>query len=199
MATHYQKMLNSARQSGLRDVAVKTSITLLKYPSIIPQDKAFYQAGIVAKEAGITNLAFMLLNRYVDLAEAIDTNDASFMDNSEYQDVDAIHDTIFAGPLPSVHYIRDEDTREEVRTWVLSVVTDSSVEQRFPTRERSRGTMYEGLFHSERPTCIVTGFPVHPADMLEVNNSVANRKDWNAYVSKARLCPWTGQPQNPIY
>lgn len=92
-----------------------------------------------------------------------------------------------------------QDDREEVRTWVLSVVTDSSIEQELPKREHSRNTLYEGLFSSDRPTCIVTGFPVHPSDMLEVNNSTANRKDWNAYVVKNKTCPWTGQPQNPLY
>lgn len=86
-----------------------------------------------------------------------------------------------------------------MRTWVLSVVTDASVEQRLPPREQSRNTLYEGLFSSDRPTCIVTGYQIHPADMLEVNNSTANRKDWNAYVVKTRTCPWTGQAQNPLY
>ncbi len=68
-----------------------------------------------------------------------------------------------------------------------------------PAREQSRNTLYEGLFLSERPTCIVTGYPVYPADMLEINNSVANRKDWNSVVAKTRTCPWTGQNQNPLY
>jgi intraflagellar transport protein 172 len=70
-----------------------------------------------------------------------------------------------------------QDSREEVRTWVLSVVTDNSIEQRFPSREQSRNSLYEGLFSSDRPTCIVTGYPIQPADMLEINNSVANRYD----------------------
>ena len=52
---------------------------------------------------------------------------------------------------------RLQDDREEVRTWVLSVVTDNSVEQRLPPREQSRNTLYEGLYSSDRPTCIVTG------------------------------------------
>ena len=82
---------------------------------------------------------------------------------------------------------------------MLSVVTDTSIQQRFPPRDQSRNSLYEGLFSSDRPTCIVTGFPVHGADLLEVNNSTANRRDWNAFVAKARACPWTGQPQNPLY
>ena len=92
-----------------------------------------------------------------------------------------------------------KDAREEVRTWVLSVVTDNSFEQRFPPREQSRNTLYEGLFSSDRPMCIVSGYPVNAADVLEVNNSIANRRDWNQFVAKARICPWTGQPQNPMY
>ena len=92
-----------------------------------------------------------------------------------------------------------QDDRESVRTWVLSVVTDTNIEQRLPHRESTRNTLYEGLFASDRPTCIVTGYPIHPADMLEVNNSTANRRDWNAYVVKTRSCPWTGQAQNPLY
>jgi hypothetical protein len=82
---------------------------------------------------------------------------------------------------------------------VLSIVTDSNVEQRFPGREASKNTLYDGLYNSDKNTCIVTGYPIYPADMLEVNNSTANRRDWNLLVSKTRVCPWTGQPQNPLY
>jgi len=196
MATHYQHMLFSSKALGMKDIAAKCSVTLLKYPDVVPQDKAFYQAGVTCREQGNTNLAFMLLNRYVDITDAVDSQDASFLDNTEYHDTDAIP---LNGPLPKTHYLRSEDAREEVRTWVLSVVTDSNIEQRFPPREQSRNSLYEGLFNSNRPTCIVTGFPVHPADMLEVNNSVANRRDWNTYVGKSRVCPWTGAAQNPLY
>lgn len=92
-----------------------------------------------------------------------------------------------------------QDDREDIRTWVLSVVTDSNIEQRFPSRDQSRGTLYESLFSSDKPTCIVTGYPVYPADLLEVNNSTANRRDWNAIVSKTKTCPWTSQPQTPLF
>eukprot|EP01041_Mallomonas_annulata_P001132 gene1132-2194_t len=216
MSTHYQHMFYTCRSQGLKDTAVKCAVTMMKYPDIFPQDKAFYQAGLAAREClpaketatstsakdsgavkdrEYKNLAFMLWNRYIDLSEAIETNDSSFMDNTEYNDTDAVPLDVSPG---QIHYL-SEDAREEVRTWVLSVVTDSSIQQRFPRREQARNTIYEGLFLSERPTCIVTGYPVYPADILEVNNSTANRKDWNAYVAKLRTCPWTGQSQNPIY
>lgn len=102
--------------------------------------------------------------------------------------------------IPAYHVIYIlKDAREEVRTWVLSVVTDSNIEQKIPPREKSRNTLYDALFSSDRPTCIVTGYPVHPSDILEINNSTANRREWNALVAKTRVCPWTSQSQNPIY
>jgi hypothetical protein len=86
-----------------------------------------------------------------------------------------------------------------VRTWVLSVVTDSDIEQKLVVREKSRNTLYEGLYSTDRNTCIATGYPVQPHELIEINNSVANRREWNALVAKTRVCPWTGQPQNPLY
>lgn len=63
MAAHYQFMFLNSRSLGLKDIAAKCAITTMKYPFVIPQDKAFYQAGEIAKEIGNSNLAFMLLNR----------------------------------------------------------------------------------------------------------------------------------------
>eukprot|EP01035_Chromulina_nebulosa_P019403 gene19403-25277_t len=196
LTNQFKAQEKHTKSLNLLDIAAKCSITLLKYPFVIPQDKAFYLAGAAVRAVGNTNLAFMLLNRYVDITEAMDTNDTSFLDNSEYNIIDGVP---LNGPLPQSHYISDEDIREEERTWVLSIVTDSTIEQKFPRREQTRNTLYEGLYHSDRPACIVTGYPIHPADLLDINNSVANRKDWNTLVSKIKIDPWTGQAQNPIY
>ena len=89
-----------------------------------------------------------------------------------------------------------QDEREDVRTWVLSVVTDGGVDQRLPSRENVRNSLYEGLFSSDKPSCIVTGFPVQSADVLEVNNSIANRKDWNIVVNIARHCAGDYSPNH---
>lgn len=42
------------------------------------------QAGSLCKTLGNENLAFVLLNRYVDLTEAIDEGNASLLDNSDF-------------------------------------------------------------------------------------------------------------------
>lgn len=105
MATHYQNMFHVAQSNGLKEIALKAAITIMKYPDIVAQDKAFYQAGNAAKDLGNNNFAFMLLNKYVDITEAIDTNDASFMDNSDFQGADAIPLNV---ALPESHYVDNE-------------------------------------------------------------------------------------------
>ena len=197
LATHYQHVFYLAESLGCKDIAAKCAVTLLKYPSIIPQDRAFYQAGMIAMEMDLTNVAFVLLNRYVDIAEAIDTGDVSGIDNHDFHEADAI--PLNDAAIPTSHYVTDEKDREACRSWVLSVITDSSVDQVIPQREKCHKTLFEGFFRIDRPTCIVTGFPVYPADKLEVNGAVANRKDWNSIVSKTNTCPWSGlRNQRPM-
>ena len=65
MALHYQNIMFIAKSAGLKDLAAKCAITVLKYPDYIPQDKAFYQAGMACKEQNNTNLAFLLFNRFL--------------------------------------------------------------------------------------------------------------------------------------
>jgi intraflagellar transport protein 172 len=71
MATHYQSMFYLCLEHGLIDTAAKCAVTLLKYPEVITADKAFYQAGATVRDQGNTNLAFLLLNRFVPLPRAL--------------------------------------------------------------------------------------------------------------------------------
>lgn len=137
-----------------------------------------------------------MLRRYVDLTEAIQEGDASLIDNSDFAEATQVP---FDVVLPAQQYLPDEDAREDVKTWVLSVCMDKSIEQKLPPQAKSQGTIYEGLFATNLPLCILTGYPIQPRDMLEVNRSRANRRDWNQYVSRIKKCPWTGQQQNPLY
>lgn len=65
MAVHYYHMMYLTRAQGLKETSAKCTITLLKYPDYIPQDKAYYLAGMACREQNNINLAFLLLNRFV--------------------------------------------------------------------------------------------------------------------------------------
>ena len=188
MATHYTHMMYECNKNGLKNLGVKCAITLLRYAGVIPTDKVFYVAGAACRDEGETNLAFMLLNRFVDMIEAIEEGDMSGIDNADFADATNVP---FDTPLPTYFYLPEHDSREEVRDWVLSICMDNSIEQQLPRQGESEGTVYAGLFASNKPTCIVTGYPIPSRDQLSVNNSVANKKDWNALVAKTGTCPWT--------
>ena len=61
---------------------------------------------------------------------------------------------------------------------------DNNIEQKLPRQGEFANTIYDGLYISTKPTCIVTGYTIPSRDKLEVNNSMASKKDWNALVRK---------------
>ena len=162
---------------------------------MVVADKLFYMAGQACKASGHTNLAFVLLNRYVDLTEAIEDGDAGLFENSDFAAATAVR---FPDSLPPHQYLPDEDSREEVRDWVLSVCMDSSVDQTLPTEVNATLPVYGGLYASSRPLCVVSGAPIaSKGDELHVNGTVASKRDWNLLVSKTKACPWTGKTESP--
>ena len=59
--------------------------------------------------AHLTITCLFVSGRYVDLSEAIDSGDASFLDNTEYHETDAVP---LNAALPTAHYLVDEVKRE---------------------------------------------------------------------------------------
>jgi intraflagellar transport protein 172 len=197
MATHYYyNFIVSTHMHSMPTLSLKIAVTLLRYTHVIAADKVFYLVGTMARDRGEENLSFMTLNRYVDIVEAIEEQDASLIDPSDFSDADNVR---FDFELPKEQYLTDSDAREEIKDWVLELCTTSSVSQSLPSPSQAQGTVYEALFASREPLCIVTGFPIPPKNRLEVNGSIANKENWNFMVSRTRKCPWTGKDQTPIY
>ena len=86
----------------LAEISAKISVSLLRHSDIIPADKAFYDAGMACKNIGWENMAFVFLNRYLDLYEAIEERSLDLLDNSDFVDTDIP----FEIPLPDHPYLR---------------------------------------------------------------------------------------------
>jgi intraflagellar transport protein 172 len=82
MASHYTHIRNQAVDHGLTELSTKIALAMLKYAAVVPADKLFYVAGMACKDQEELTLAFVLLNRYIDLTEAIEDGDASMLDNA---------------------------------------------------------------------------------------------------------------------
>jgi len=137
-----------------------------------------------------------MLNRFVDLIEAIEEGDSSNMDNADFAEATNVP---FDVSLPASFYLEDSEDREEVRDYVLSVCMDNNIEQKLPRQGEAEGTVYAGLFASDKPTCIVTGYAVNNRDLIEINKSKANKRDWNALVTKSKRCPWSEVDASPSW
>ncbi|CAN0248086.1 unnamed protein product, partial [Discosporangium mesarthrocarpum] len=105
-----------------------------------PQTSASTRREKNAPEFGNDNLAFVLLNRYVDLTEAIEDGDPGALDNADFAEATNVP---VIETLPTRQYVPNESEREEVRDWVLSVCMDASIEQALPPEGEVTGTLYQ--------------------------------------------------------
>ena len=129
---HYLAMRSACDGVGqLREVATKVTVSLLRHTDILCADRAFYEAGMACNQVGWENMAFVFLNRYLDLSEAIEDRDLGGLDNTDFVETDIPLEI----PLPSDQFL-DEAKREEVRTHVLAISMDQKAEQTLDLDER---------------------------------------------------------------
>ena len=147
--------------------------------------------------------AFLFLNRYIDISEAMDDGRRSSdaLDGSAF----AATDVPARFPLPAEHYVR-ETTREEVRDWVLELSMDRNLKQELaqrPCGTCGKETYAAGLrcggCRAVSEMCVVTGYPVGSGagERVVCNGHPARRAEWNMYVGTCGACPWCAAPAQP--
>ncbi|KAF5402479.1 Intraflagellar transport protein [Paragonimus heterotremus] len=183
LVTHYyatRSALLTSQQQDLGELTTKLSVSLLRHSDILPADKVFYEAGMQCREMGWHSMAFVFLNRYLDLVEAIEDPDGSAdaLDSTDFQGTDIPMEV----PLPEEPYTTHEE-HESVREWILMVSMDQKLEQTLPKDERG---VYQGAAETPGSTslsalpCIITGYPVLRNGLeFDKSNGVANRDHWN--------------------
>ncbi|XP_053982609.1 intraflagellar transport protein 172 homolog [Hylaeus volcanicus] len=168
----------------LSGLVLKCSITLLRYTDFLLADRAYYEAGVETRTAGLSSEAFVFLNHFLDLEECIEEGDSTVLDVDDL----AVTDFPTEVPLPESLSMSVEQ-REEAREWVLTVSMDQKVEQVLPVDHRG---VYVGSLSSPEGAgalqgCILTGFPVRgPTIRFAEGEAVADRDDWTKLINTAR-------------
>jgi intraflagellar transport protein 172 len=191
MIVHLQLMKVDCQKHGLTGVLAKLTGCLLRYTKEIRADKAYYDAGEANKKAGQNDAAFIFMNRYIDLYDAIDDlENAGGFDNTDFENTDIPKPEYI--PLPETNFIAS-DQRDSIRDWVLEINVGGDVGQNgLPTRRCEHcGTMtYEGNLtcHScrnEWEPCIITGLPLAKSDThhCRICHKGAIREYWNDYIA----------------
>ena len=201
-ATNLALVRAKCKDADMPVLSAKAATSLLRFCGLVPADRAFFEAGMACREAKELSLAFVFLNRYLDITELMDEGgDASELDNVDFEDTDIPNDF----PLPTQHFV-EEATREEVRDWVLALSMDQQVEQTLPTRTcgKCNGQTYvAGLTccrcKAKSEACVVSGYPVPTGQRVLHEGRSANRGDWNEWTMKFGTDPWSGKSAQPKY
>ncbi|KAK2889898.1 intraflagellar transport protein 172 homolog isoform X2 [Channa argus] len=181
LIAHYYATRSAARGvEQLMSVAAKLTLSLLRHTELIPADKAFYEAGLACRAVGWENMAFIFLNHFLDLCDAVDEGTLDTLDHSDFVDTDIP----FEVPVPTKLCVT-EAQREQIRDWVLMVSMDNRLEQVLPRDERNT---YEASLVATNTglrslPCVLTGYPVL-RNKIEFGSvgKAANKEDWNKFL-----------------
>ncbi|KAI9219008.1 hypothetical protein BC828DRAFT_407082 [Blastocladiella britannica] len=204
----------SSGGAPMAEYAAKHAAALLRYADRpTPIDRALYVAGTAARTAGIDRLAFMLLNRYLDVADVIDDPDAdavaALAAAPEFDP--AVCDMPRLTAAPRTHSVSESD-REAVRDWVLQASLEKRIVGGLEMRPCGscgvklwEGATRCGACKASWKVCIVTGYAVAAAPgggnahACPGCKMPANKDDWNRFVVQEKKCPWCITTQGPAY
>ncbi|CAG9768133.1 unnamed protein product [Ceutorhynchus assimilis] len=190
LIAHYYALRCACRQvNSLKSIGVKISTALLRYTDIIPADKAYYEAGKDLKEEHRISEAFVFLNHYLDLCEAIEEGEGQLVDHSDLLQTDFPSNI----PIPPKLYLADDPKEHDnVREWVLAISMDQKVEQTLPLDERQ---LYESSLQPGELPCLVTGYPIKKQAVTFANsNFQAAKEAWAKLNMGSKLAPDSNIP-----
>lgn len=191
IANFYANRAACRQVPALNNIAVKISTALLRYTEVIPVDKAFFEAGMDLRSIGRDSEAFVLLNHYLDVCEAIDEGSGALIDHSDL----AATDFPASVPIPEELYLKNElKLHEEVREWVLAISMDQKVDQTLPVDDRN---LYESSLGISDTPCVLSGYPVTGRQPVtfQRSNRTANRDSWSKVAISMKMSPQTDLPE----
>lgn len=151
-------------------------------------------------------MAFIFLNRYLDLNDAISDSEsggAALADTTDFEGTDIPMDIT---SLPETNMVSTQEA-EGLRDFLLQLSVDQKLDKRLSTRRCDCGReIYVGnlvcpFCEASWSPCVVTGFPVLRASAGACTNcnQATNRPDWNSYIVLNQSCPWCASIQSQAY
>ena len=182
-----QKALKALNSPEVERLKLHMSISLVRYIDLIQPDRVLYEAGIACRNFGekYENLAFVFLNHYLDVVDAIEENDPSTVDNSIFEGTDI---PLQFG-LPHSMFL-SEEVHEEIKEWVLSVSVDKKISKELPLDRRG---VYEASTidseGKEYPICVISGYPIIGSIKELGNGKTADPANWQTFVTLVKTNP----------
>lgn len=129
--------------------------------------------------------AFVLLNHYLDVCDAIEEGSGNLVDHSDLVSTDFPSSV----PIPPELHLKNEaKLHDEVREWILAVSMDQKIDQSLPTDDRN---LYESSLGLSDMSCIVSGYPIMGRQpvIFQRSHRLANREAWSKLTVAAKMSP----------
>jgi intraflagellar transport protein 172 len=207
LISHFYVLRKTCYDKGLKDIYAKITVSLLRYANTVPADKLFFEAAMACKEVGWLNMAFTMLNRYLDLNEAIEDENMSMVDNSDFAGTDIPPPHEYKMPKHSNQFV-GEKKREEVREWLIQLSLENKVTSNLKKKlcsscgaENFEASLVCHNCGDKKQACVGSGYPIMPSQIVTCHgcSSKFSKDVWNSYLNATRTCPWCSTMQNPSY
>eukprot|EP00826_Nyctotherus_ovalis_P015234 TRINITY_DN14314_c0_g1_i3.p1 TRINITY_DN14314_c0_g1~~TRINITY_DN14314_c0_g1_i3.p1 ORF type:complete len:239 (-),score=63.36 TRINITY_DN14314_c0_g1_i3:161-832(-) len=207
MIAHLELLRSECKALNLQKCYTHICISLLRYTKVVRMDKAFLDAGLACKDMKLYNMAFIILNRYLDLAEAIENREdqeilAALSEDTSLKGTDI--PTPFDAPLAEKNLLT-EAKRNEIRDWVLQVSVQQKAEQKLGMRkcEECGSSVYEACLTCPNckkmsEPCVASGYPLAKQGVVYCKGCQrgALKEYWTEYVKATQYCPWCKSVQS---
>lgn len=145
----------------------------------------FFEAGMDLRTVNRESEAFVLLNHYLDVCDAIEEGSGNLVDHSDLVATDFPSSV----PIPPELHLKNETKlHEEVREWILAVSMDQKIDQSLPTDDRN---LYESSLGLSDMPCVVSGYPIMGRQpvIFQRSHRLANREAWSKLTVAAKMSP----------
>lgn len=170
-------------------------MTVLSFGEIIKIDLALLDAGLICKELGMKGNAIILLNRYLDVFDAIEEN-TNVDEESELNDTEIPQKDLFM----SDKNIIDSNKKNEIHEWIVKANIDKSFEKSLNRKPciNCNKMIFEANIRCKSckhqyEQCIISGFPIYKGNEA-VSCSNCGKKSikecWNEWINENEQCPW---------
>lgn len=200
IATHLIYFKNIYEKRNIPDLAAKVAVSLVRYIDLTTIDKPFYEAGQLALKQKWENIAFIFLNRYLDIYECIEEGSIANIEENSVFDVSDIP-KMNNLRLPSSNHI-DEDKKSKIRDWCLKVSLEKNEAIPLPVIRCSQcsSEMFEGSLachsckHQHEP-CVITGYAIsgNPHVTCKHCGMKSLKSAYDKYMLQFTECAWCDQ------
>lgn len=195
--SYYQLMKYSMKQDidKFSFSYYKVCLHVLSYGDIIKFDVALLDAGYAARDKNLKGVAYVLLNRYIDIYSIIEDDNIELEPDKEFENTDIPQKNLYT----SDNNIINPNQKEDIQTWIVKNSIDKSIVIGLPKKNcpKCKNEIYEGKINCcfcsyQYDQCIITGHPVNTSsDTVSCSNckKKALKDAWKEWISLKEHCP----------